>query len=92
MNGDDPSVFSKDTPVARSDHVCYECRRTIPAGTKYHKFKGCWDGKFSHYKTCTDCEELRHELKYENELAPFGSLEEWASEACVLFPSQREAP
>jgi len=80
-----PSVFTNIIKRARKPHVCYECKVVIHAGDDYHAMSGCWDGEWHHYKTCIDCECLRDELKYDDELAPLGELRYWAQEAGIDF-------
>jgi hypothetical protein len=86
MYGEMPSVYRESFPKARKEHTCYECRRSINKGQTYHYAEGCWVGKFSRYKTCKPCDDLRHELRYEGEYASFGQLEDWANDADVKFP------
>jgi len=86
-----PSVFSDKMRTAHKEHKCCECRRPIKNGEKYHFAKGCWEGRWDEYKTCTECNDLRHELKDGWELAPFGYLHEWAENADVAFPIWKEA-
>lgn len=84
-----PSVFSDKVRKAQREHRCCECHRIIKIGEKYHLFKGCWFGKWQEFKTCVDCDDLRHELHEgyrDDEWPAFGALEEWALEAGVPFP------
>ena len=80
-----PSVFSDTIKKSRREHKCCECRQPIKVGEKYHLSKVCWEGEWSEYKTCLSCDELRDELKYDDELPPFGYLSEWAHEAGIEF-------
>lgn len=59
-DGDGPSCFTMSTPKACKEHVCYECREKIPAGSKYQKHTGVWDGRPDTFKTCLPCAELRN--------------------------------
>lgn len=55
--------FSKTlTPIARKQHICVECGRTIQKGEKYEVVSGLWDGEFSTFKTCSDCLCVREEF------------------------------
>lgn len=45
-------------PVARVEHRCCECRRTIRAGEVYRRTQGLCDGRFETYKTCRHCEAM----------------------------------
>lgn len=88
-NTEMPSVFSDKVRTARREHKCCECRRIIKIREKYHLFKGCWEGKWAEFKTCLECDDLRHELRefyYDDEGPPFGELDECAKEAGVEFP------
>lgn len=71
-----PSVYSESTPKARITHTCCECRGKISPGETYHLIKGCWDGEWSDFKTCADCESMRVEfiaaLKHDEDYPPFG--------------------
>jgi len=82
---DYPRIGSCINRKARKHHKCYECKRVIDIGQKYQYIKGNWDGKWLEFKTCLSCEELRDQLKYDGELAPFGELQEWASENGIEF-------
>lgn len=57
-----PRFISESYPVARKKHKCCECGRSIPKGEKYEYVRGCWDGYFSTYRTCLDCESIRKAL------------------------------
>lgn len=46
-------------PVARKEHLCCECRRTIKPGEQYLAESGMWDGGFYSHKTCADCWSMR---------------------------------
>jgi len=87
-----PSVFFNMIRKARQEHKCCECQRVINVGEKYHLFKGCWEGKWSNFKTCMDCQDLREEiagLYRGDEWPPFGNLAEWVHEAGMEFSIQR---
>jgi hypothetical protein len=84
-----PSVFSDIVRKAHREHKCCECQQAIKVGEKYHLFKGCWEGKWSEFKTCMGCDELRREvgkLYREDEWPAFGELGEYAREAGMQFP------
>jgi hypothetical protein len=86
MSGELPRISEDLYPKANKEHKCCECDRIINVGEKYHLCKGNWEGKWLKFKTCYECNELRHELQYDNEFAPFGNLYEWAGEAGIEFP------
>jgi hypothetical protein len=87
MEGEAPSVYTEAHPKAKKEHQCCECLRIIPVGERYQLYKGCWEGKWSRFKTCTECEELRHDASdpYWG-MPPFQHLREWAIEAGIYFP------
>lgn len=64
MNTDDlGAVFLEElTPIARKQHICFECGRTIQKGEKYELARGLWDGNFLTFKTCLDCLSVRQEF------------------------------
>lgn len=86
MDGEMPSVYEEKFPIARKEHKCCECQKTITVGQKYEFFKGCWNGKWQKFRTCMDCHELRLDMSDHGEWPPFGELGEWAQEADVQFP------
>ena len=77
-----PAVYSKTCRRARKPHRCYECRGTIAKGESYNSHEGLWDGRWSTYKVCLDCDSLRNDLDarvtdYDDRIC-FGDLEETA--------------
>lgn len=62
MCGDAPKIQTITHPVARRDHWCCECRSAIPRGDKHELTCGLWDGKWSSFRTCFACCEVREEL------------------------------
>jgi len=83
MNDEGPSVFEELFPKARKEYKCCECGKIIPVGEEYQYYKGCWDGKWSKFRTCIDCHHLRNEVVESvgtGEWPPFGDLLEWAEE------------
>lgn len=83
--GELPRFHSEDWPKARKEHKCCECYRTIKPGERYQLFKGCWDGEWETFKTCSDCDELKNQIIGDlyvgsDEGIPFGYLAEWAKE------------
>lgn len=47
--------FGSGSHVARVDHKCLECNRTITPGERYHWWKGVYDGDFQMSKMCAHC-------------------------------------
>lgn len=87
---DYPSVYSVRTRVARKEHRCVECCGTIAKGETYHLFSGCWEGRWSDYKTCPDCQQLRADIDavidHDEDRPAFGELYQW------VFDSSENAP
>ena len=50
-------ISTKTTPTARKAHVCDECGKSIPAGSKYFKLEGLWEGEFTTYRAHADCSD-----------------------------------
>lgn len=59
---DTPSVQTIVHRVARKDHLCCECRSVIPRRAIYELTEGLWDGKWSSFRTCIACVEVRERL------------------------------
>lgn len=49
-------------PKARKQHGCESCNRTIPAGENYRRDSGLYDGEFTSFATCNQCESFMREL------------------------------
>lgn len=49
-------VFHSATPVARIEHRCGDCGRTIIPGERYHRGEGLIDGYWSTNKVCGHCD------------------------------------
>ena len=50
------SVGSKERRKAAKDHVCEECRRTIPKGALHFWYSGLCDGSWWTARLCARCE------------------------------------
>ena len=99
------SVYSVSYPKARREHRCCECNRIIKPGEEYQLYKGCWDGKWSDYKTCQECADQRDDYVKDHDLrmdegVPFGSLGEYLNcddlefiyhdkDGCPLSPEEK---
>lgn len=55
-------VLSERTPIARREHKCGECHRTIAVGEKYENVFGKLGGDNCRYKTCRHCLTARQWL------------------------------
>jgi hypothetical protein len=56
------SFQSRSEHTARKPHRCEYCRQTIPAGERYAKMAGKWEGDFYAGKGHLDCRGLWLEL------------------------------
>lgn len=77
MSGEMPEWLNKETPTARKQHKCYECRGAIQPGERYHRFAGVWAGEFASFRRCSDCEALVNEANKSrdfDDLICFGGL------------------
>lgn len=61
-NYDLPSFHRAKLQIARKEHACCECRRTISLGEKYEYVTGLWEGRFDVFKTCADCLSIRRQF------------------------------
>lgn len=52
-------VYRRSTHVARKQHKCYECGRTIQPGERYEYAFGIGDGRAWHMPTCPHCLAIR---------------------------------
>ncbi len=59
------TVLSSKDRVAKKNHTCGECHRTIDTGEKYHTDVYKFDGQVSRHKTCMHCMVARQWLSYE---------------------------
>ncbi len=77
-DGCDPaSVYRERVVLARKQHCCCECRRTIEPGEKYQYAFGIWDGgPPSTFHTCGHCMIAQRWLIEECGGWMFGGVEE----------------
>lgn len=54
-DGDGPEFYRSESPKARKNCRCSECRGTIRKGEQYQKVTGKWDGHVSVFRRCPDC-------------------------------------
>lgn len=59
-DGDQASVSLVTTPKAGKAHQCCECGDAIPRGAKHELYKLLSDGRWSAYRTCLLCVEIRN--------------------------------
>lgn len=52
------SFQSRSEHTARKPHCCAYCHQTIPAGARYVKMAGKWEGDFFSGRGHIDCREL----------------------------------
>ena len=56
---DEPASLCNATyRVARKEHKCTECVRSISVGTKHKLIKMLYDGAWESYRICTLCDEI----------------------------------
>lgn len=90
-DGDFRTIFQRfEEPVARKEHKCCECGKTIKRGEKYSYFVVVWADychnckDFGAYKTCLECEK-----DWDDVLQVFHNNKE--PDACRVFEALREA-
>lgn len=59
---DEPLVYNVATRTARKEHYCCECGETIAKEVKYEHVKGCWDGSWNEFRTCSVCVAIRKDF------------------------------
>jgi hypothetical protein len=67
-------VYNDSHPVARTQHQCCECYRTVQPGEKYWLIKGLADHRWATYKLCRHCESLGNFMMVLCDGWPFTSL------------------
>ncbi len=76
------NVLSEARPLAKREHRCSECGRTIGPGEQYLREAFRWDGEFQSHKTCKHCEVARNWLSAECGGWCYGGVEEDVREHC----------
>ena len=72
---DSPAIFEQVARKASKQHKCCECKRLIEPAETYIVTSGLWEGKWSHYKHCSECELLANKFMKETECCySLGSL------------------
>lgn len=79
-------VVWKSVRQARKTHRCTECREGIRPGDRYECYDGIWDGRFSKYRTCLSCVEIRDHFACGNGWM-FGEV--WSQLEQFFFPDMR---
>jgi hypothetical protein len=70
------TMLSTADPVARKEHKCRECFRTIQAGERYHVDRFVFEGRLEAHKVCSHCMVAREWLSTECGGWLFGGVEE----------------
>lgn len=70
------TVLGESHPIARKQHKCFECARTIEPGETYLAESLLFEGEFSAHKTCSHCEVARAWLAAECGGWLYGGVEE----------------
>jgi hypothetical protein len=84
--GEDNEFYAESFPLARKEHRCCECRRTIKPGERYQRCAGKSDGSFWAERSCAECCEVRKAFVCGTWI--FGQLWECIEEE--LFPVWRQ--
>jgi len=58
-----PDVYELKPVKARKSHRCCECQKAIAPGQHYWKAKGLWEGEWSAFSTCPECQNLWNHLE-----------------------------
>jgi hypothetical protein len=82
-----PECSSERTIVARIEHECCECDRTIEKGEAYELVRGKWDGMFNEFKTCMDCQSAKEVF-----CCSFIYTRLWEDLRSILFETGSELP
>lgn len=61
-SGERCDFHAEEMRMARKQHRCDECRRTIEPGERYEYARGRWGKEFEAFKTCADCLSIRNTL------------------------------
>lgn len=61
-DGDTAQFYNESTVKARKPHKCFECGETIPAGARYKRASGKWEGQMETYHFCAGCDEAAGEF------------------------------
>ncbi len=84
----DPELFSECKRRSRKTYACCECGAVISPGDQYLVARGLWEGRWSTYRTCLVCDDLRHRviegLHYYDEGPCFTELYDYAQDADML--------
>lgn len=65
-HGERASFSRTQTVKAAREHECGECDETIPCGARYERTEGLWNGRWSTFKTCLSCVEIRDHFACED--------------------------
>lgn len=64
-DGEAPDAYCVVKPIARKEHRCGECGRTILVGEPYERHSMVFEGTASHHAVCTHCAVLTEWLVIE---------------------------
>lgn len=70
------TLLKSKNVVARKQHRCHECHRTINIGEKYLYEATTYEDDFSTHKTCRHCQEVRDYVMQTNFEFIYGCLQE----------------
>ncbi len=84
-DGESPTCHSSRAIKAVKEHRCCECGETITKGTRYECVRGMWDHRWSTYKTCLSCVEIRDHFSCDGWV--YGQL--WSDLEENFFPDMK---
>ena len=72
---DSPSIYQETQRLARKKHKCCKCGWMIQPHSKYIEIAGLWEGKWSNYKQCFNCNQIGDRFVQETNCCyPLGQL------------------
>jgi len=87
-----PDVFESWTPKARKEHTCCECGGVIQKGEVYSLCSGLWDGSWSSFKQCIECNSLMEKIagKDRDSCIAYGELYDYVLNSDSQHPEWRK--
>lgn len=84
-----PDFYDENDRVARKDHWCAECRRTIHKGRRYVEIKGKWDGDVQTHRLHNGCKDaMDHAASCFSDCVSIGMVREEMNE-CWTYEEQK---
>jgi len=60
LNDETMEMIKKETLIAKTQHICHECKEIIKVNDQYCKEKGKIENEIRTFKTCLDCLSIRN--------------------------------